>query len=183
MKNITVKLFAIFGLFISLHAQSSVIYSSPDWEKPGTQGNAWCATCGGSWFVSDEFTLNSGATIGGTNLEVANWYGSNWNVNLSIWDVSLTTKLFDTVVSSYATMASSTPSSVVLNMLFDGPTLAAGSYRMQWFDQSNMAIYTYSGNSNTSLQGSTRTSINSTGGMPAEGIRFQVLATSVEVSR
>lgn len=186
MHNYKVKI-ALLGFLAAASIQvanaDSVVYTSPNWalvntDSTITPGTGWCSSCGGSHRVADVFTLSSSATISGTDIGVLNFYGSNWNPIVSIWDSSGTTLLFSETVNWGTYTAINNGVQEVLDLPLTGPTLSAGTYYMSWVEPNAMGIPAW-GNSDTLIQytGSSPGSTSHNQG----GAAFQVLASSNSV--
>ncbi|HRD88541.1 MAG TPA: PEP-CTERM sorting domain-containing protein [Accumulibacter sp.] len=124
---------------------AAVVYTSPDFSNASNPAvNAWCSSCGGSWEVSDVFTLSSAATISGADFAIQASYGSNWNIDIGIWDTALSTQIFSvTMLDGSYTFNALGNDVAMVSASFAGPTLAAGSYRMSWYDGTNMGVPGY----------------------------------------
>ena len=168
IKNIAVA--ALFGAVVATSAQADIGYTSPDFANAANPVvNAWCSSCGGSYSVSDIFTLATNSTLSGASFAVQSNYGSNWNIEVGVWDTTLMTQYFGiTLAPADYTVAQLGNSVAMISASFAGPSLAAGSYRMSWYDATNMGVPGYA--IGTTL-------IQSNGGVNnslGEGAAFQV---------
>ena len=125
---------------------AGIVYTSPDFSNASNPVvNAWCSSCGGSWEVSDVFTLSSAATISGADFAIQASYGSNWNIDIGIWDTALSSQIFSVTMldGSYTVNALGNDVAMV-SASFAVPELAACSYRMCWYDGTSMGVPGYS---------------------------------------
>ncbi|CDH43228.1 PEP-CTERM sorting domain-containing protein [Candidatus Contendibacter odensensis] len=179
MQAIKVGLAGVAMLIASAAQASSIAYTSPDFKNIYTSptGSGWCTSCSGLYEVSDEFTLASAATLTGVDFGIRDWYGSNHNIEVNVWDTSLTTNLFSqtSLFGSYSTV--NTGQGVdIISLALSGPTLAAGSYRMSWYDPVNMALADYTGSSTTLQQSTPRISGTASTFSRNQGAAFQIYA-------
>jgi hypothetical protein len=170
-------------MLIASTAQASYIaYTSPDFVNIYTSatGVGWCTSCNGNWEVSDQFTLTSAATLTGVDFGITGYIGSNHNIEVNVWDTSLTTNFFSQIflAGSYSTATTGTGNGVdIISLALSGPTLAAGSYRMSWYDPVEMAIPSWFGLS-TTLQQSLPRIRGGTTEDRNEGAAFRIYANS-----
>lgn len=142
IKNIVVA--ALFGAVVATSAQADIGYTSPDFANAANPvSNAWCSSCGGNWSVSDIFTLAMNATLSGADFAVQASYGSNWHIEVSVWDTALATQYFGTLTPADYTVAELGNDVAMISASFADPDLAAGSYRMSWYDAANMGVPGY----------------------------------------
>ncbi len=143
IKNFVVA--ALFGAVVATSAQADIGYTSPDFANAANPVvNAWCSSCGGSYMVSDVFTLAADATLSGADFAVQSNYGSDWTIQVGVWDTELKTQYSGiTLASSDYSVAELGNNVAMISASFAGPTLAAGSYRMSWYDPVRMAVPGY----------------------------------------
>lgn len=146
IKNFVVA--GLFGAVISTSAQADIGFTSASFANAANPTvNAWCSSCNGNGSTSDVFTLSMAADVSGTDFAIQSNYGSNWNIQLGIWDTTLTTQYFGiTLAPTDYTLAQLGNDVAMVSTSFAGPSLAAGSYRMSWFEATNMGVPGY-GNS------------------------------------
>ncbi len=143
IKNIAVA--ALFGAVVATSAQADIGYTSPDFANAANPVvNAWCSSCGGSWSVSDIFTLATNSTLSGASFAVQSSSGSNWNIEVGVWDTTLMTQYFGiSLAPADYTVAQLGNDLAMISASFDGPSLAAGSDPMTWYDATNMGVPGY----------------------------------------
>jgi hypothetical protein len=130
-------------------ALAATAYTSENWNdrffKPTE--SAFCTSCNGDAETSDTFTLGASTTIGGVDVAVVDWYGSPHNtIEVGIWDMALTTQLFSQTFTLGNYTSTNLGNTVdLLSFSLSGPTLAAGNYRMSWYDPANMGMASYAG--------------------------------------
>jgi hypothetical protein len=128
---------------MSSTANASIVYTSPDFVHVAEviDNNGWCTSCGGRFEVADKFTLSSSANLTGLDFGILRGHGSGWNIEVGIWDESLSTRLF---VGTFPTGSYGIEDvgglGAVLSFAFDGPMLEAGTYRMSWYEPARMAV-------------------------------------------
>ena len=175
IKNIVVA--GLFGAIVATSAQANIAYTSPDFSNAANPvTNAWCSSCGSSYSVSDVFTLGANGTLTGVDFAVQSSYGSNWNIQLGVWDMSLSTQYFGiTLAPADYSIAQLGNDVAMISASFAGPSLAAGSYRMSWYDPVNLGVPGYAlGTSLIQTQGSTHNGLE-------QGAAFQVYSMTAAV--
>jgi hypothetical protein len=165
---------SLFGAVIATSAQADIGFTSASFANAANPTvNAWCSSCGGSYKVSDVFTLGTAADVSGVDFAIQSNYGSAWNIEVGVWDTALTTQLFSiTLAPSAYGLAQLGNSVAMVSASFAGPSLAAGSYRMSWFDATNMGVPGY---------GSTGSLLQTQGGVNYarnDSAAFQVYTTA-----
>ena len=151
-----IKNYVVAGLFTAVmatSAQADIGFTSASFANAANPTvNAWCSSCGGRYTVSDVFTLTTAADVSGVNFAIQAGYGSNWNIEVGVWDTAFATQLFSvTLAPSDYTVAQLGHDVAMVSASFAGPSLAAGSYRMSWYDSRGMGVTGY-GNSGDLIQ-------------------------------
>lgn len=126
-------------------ANASVLYSQTYAGAP--DGSPWCTSCGGSFRVFDQFTLGSAASIDEVDFSIVNWYGSNYNLQVGIWETDHTTNLYLNTFApgDYTLVNNAALGYYTATVDLGGVALAAGTYTMSWWDASSMAIASWVG--------------------------------------
>lgn len=106
--------------------------TSPDFANAAHPGvNAWCSSCGGSFAVSDIFTLTTDSTLSGASFAVPSNYGSDWNIQIGVWDTALSTTYCGITLAPADYTIAQLGNRVAMNSAsFAGSELTAASYRM-----------------------------------------------------
>jgi hypothetical protein len=146
-KSILSSAAIITGLLVSGVTHADALYTSSAFGNISNPSiNAWCSSCGGSFEVFDTFTLSSSSAVGSVDFAIQSNYGSNWNIQIGIWDSARASELFSQTFApgSYAlTDVGNNVDEVTAN--FTGLSLAAGTYSISWYDATNMGVPGYSG--------------------------------------
>lgn len=149
-RNTDLKLNLIAAAILSLgcvagSANASVLYSQTYAGAPDSP--AWCTSCGGAYRVFDQFTLGSAASIGEVDFSIVNWYGSNYNLQVGIWETDHTTNLYLNTFApaDYTLVNNAALGYYTATVDLGGVALAAGTYTMSWWDATNMAIASWVG--------------------------------------
>ena len=138
---LAVTVFAVASVPASYAA---VVYTSSAFAVAASpDGSPWCSSCNGYWEVSDIFTLSSSDTISGVDFAIVKGAGTGWNIEISIWDTALTSKLFSVTMPSGSYAVNNVNNVSLISAAFAGPALAAGSYRMSWYEASGMGVWGY----------------------------------------
>ena len=143
IKNIVMA--GLFGAVVATSAQANIAYTSPYFSNAANPvTNAWCSSCNNNYSVSDVFTLGSNDILTGVDFAVQSSYGSNWNIQVGVWDTTLATQYFGiTLAPADYSIAQLGNDVAMISASFAGPNLAAGSYRMSWYDPVNMGVPGY----------------------------------------
>lgn len=142
--KLVTALISAFG-FIAGSAHADILYSQTFAGAPN--GPAWCTSCSGNHRVFDQFTLGSAASVGQVDFSIVNWYGSNYNMQVGIWQTDHTTNLYlnTFAVGNYSLVNDATNGYYTATVDLGGVSLAAGNYTMSWWDSNNMAIAAWNG--------------------------------------
>ena len=143
IKNFVVA--TLFGAVMASSAQADIGFTSASFANAANPSvNAWCSSCGGAYSVSDVFTLSTAADVSGVDFAIQSSYGSEWNIQIGIWDTTYTTQYFSvTLAPADYSLAQLGNDVAMVSASFAGPSLAAGSYRMSWYDAINMGVPGY----------------------------------------
>ena len=125
IKNFVVA--SLFGAVIATSAQADIGFTSACFANAANPTvTAWCSSCGGSYSVSDVFTLGAAADVSGMDFAIQARYGSAWNIQVGVWDTALATQLFSVKLApSDYTLAQLGNNVAMVSASFAGPSLAA----------------------------------------------------------
>ena len=125
VKNFVVA--SLFGAVIATSAQADIGFTSACFANAANPTvTAWCSSCGGSYSVSDVFTLGAAADVSGMDFAIQARYGSAWNIQVGVWDTALATQLFSVKLApSDYTLAQLGNNVAMVSASFAGPSLAA----------------------------------------------------------
>ncbi|MGK5077372.1 PEP-CTERM sorting domain-containing protein [Janthinobacterium sp. HLX7-2] len=129
------------------HAESPVFVSDAFANAANPLVNGWCSDCGAGQHMIDTFTLASGATLSSTDFAISNSFGSNWNIEVTIYDNSMNLLYSHVNTAGSYTLTDIGNGVDLVHAGISGVTLAAGSYRMGWYDPASLAIPGYAGGS------------------------------------
>ena len=127
-------------------AKAAVLYDNiPGF--PYSYPTNYCSPCDGSKQVYQPFVLSAANNITHTDFAITDFYGSNWNIQISVWNQALDTNLFTETFASGSYALNTGPSANgygydIVSANLSGLSLSAGNYYISYsgVDGSIMAI-------------------------------------------
>lgn len=177
-RNADVKLNLIAAAILSFgcvagSANASVLYSQTYAGAPDGDPRCSSSCLGNDHRVFDQFTLGSDASIDKVDFSISNMFGSNYNLQVGIWETDHTTNLY---LNTFAPGAYTLVNNAALGYYtatvdLGGVALAAGTYTMSWWDATSMVIVTWVGAPGNLYQ-------EGVGFIPGENAQFTIHGTA-----